>query len=164
MKKFSIITVMLAVTAFASPAFTAGYGTAGCGFGGMVIKDNRILPQIGAWFLNSLLGNQTFGITSGTSECGSKKAVLADQDQQLFVENNYQNLAKEMAVGEGENLSTLAGLLGCPADEPAAFAAFTKKNYTSIFKGEDTTPAEMLTALKKGLSGHPVFASSCHRI
>lgn len=159
-----LFTAMLFTATVVPSAFAAGYGAAGCGFGGAVIKDNRVLPQIGAWFLNGLLYNQLFAITSGTSDCGGLKGVTADKDQERFVNENYGSLTKEMAVGEGEGLNTLSDLLGCPAERRESFASYAKQNYPSFFKDEIAAPTEMLAALKKGLLSEPVFASSCNKI
>lgn len=164
MKRVLQLTVLSLMVAFASSTFAAGYGAAGCGFGGMLIKENKKLHQIGAWFLNGIFGNQTFAITSGTSECGARGVVTAEEEQQLFVENNYGNLVKEMAIGEGESLNALAHLLGCPAEHAKDLGAFTQNHYASIFGSDATTPAEMLTALKQGLSGDQVLGPSCHKI
>lgn len=163
MRKLPVVVAMFFSLTIVSSALAAGYGAAGCGFGGMLIKENKILPQIGAWFLN-WIGIQTFAITSGTSECGGIKGTMAQKDQEQFVNNNYDSLAKEMAMGEGEGLNTLSDLLGCPAEKRESFASYAKQNYPSLFKEETTAPAEMLTALKKGLSSEPVFASSCNKI
>jgi hypothetical protein len=130
----------------------------------MLIKENKILHQVGAWFLNGIFGNQTFAITSGTSECAGMKATLAQQEQQLFVENNFNGLAKEMAVGEGEYLNTLAGLLGCPAEQASNFAAFTKESYSTIFPSDHTGPQEMLITLKQELSKRPELSPSCPNV
>lgn len=165
MRKLPVVAVaMLFILTIVPSAFAAGYGAAGCGFGGMLIKENKILHQIGAWFLNGLLGNQTFAMTSGTSECGGIQGVMAQKDQEQFVQDNYDSLAKEMAVGEGEGLNTLSALLGCPAEQRESFASYTRQNYSSLFRDETTAPTEMLAALKEGLSSKPVFASSCNRI
>lgn len=163
MRKYPLLIALLVSLTFASSVLAAGYGTAGCGFGGMVIKDNKTLPQIGAWFLNSLLGNQTFAMTSGTSECKSAFS-MAQNEQNSFVAANYNNLAKEMAIGEGESLNTLAGLMGCSTNQTHHFAAFAKDNYTSIFTSEQETPSEMLASLKKGLSGDPALVAACPKI
>jgi hypothetical protein len=162
MRKLPAMVALLFTLTIASSALAAGPAAAGCGFGGMLIKDNKILPQIGAWFLNGISGNQTFAMTSGTSDC--KNALSAQAEQTQFVENNYGNLAKEMAIGEGENLSALAGLMGCSTDQTEHFAVFTKDNYNTIFKNEQNTPSEMLASLKEGLSGDPVLAASCPKI
>ena len=164
MRKLPAMVALLFTLTFASSALAAGYGSAGCGFGGMLIKENKILHQVGAWFLNGIFGNQTFAMTSGTSGCGKSGLVMAENEQTVFVQNNYNSLAKEMATGEGENLTTLAGLMGCSADQAAHFAVFTKDNYKTIFKNEQDTPSEMLASLKEGLSGDPVLAASCPKI
>lgn len=163
MKKLPAVAAVFLTLSIASSVLAAGYGAAGCGFGGMLIKENRVLPQIGAWLLNAI-GIQTFALTSGTSGCGQKKAVLAEKEQTLFVENNYQSLAREMAAGEGEGLHTLSGLLGCPTEQAGGFAAFAKQNYATLFKEENSTPEKMLTSLKEELSHEPVLAASCTRI
>lgn len=163
MKKTPLIAaVIFAITT--STAMAAGYGAAGCGFGGSLIKDNKMLPQIGAWFLNSISGNQTFAMTSGTSECGSSGLVLAEKEQNVFVAQNYQDLAKEMAAGEGENLTVLAGLLGCPADRAPRVGELTQASYASIFSSEATTASDMLGAVKTTLLSDPGLASSCQRL
>ena len=165
MKRFLFAVSIFAVFAFSSSAFAAGYGAAGCGWGGKVIGNNNDkFAQLGASLLNGSSGNQTFAITSGTSGCGKSGIVLAQKEQALFVENNYHSIAKEMAVGEGENLNTLAGLMGCPANQAETFAAFAQQNYDSIFSADQVTASEMLSSLKDGLSSDPVLSISCHRI
>ncbi len=165
MKKIPLVLVaMFVAMAFVSSAFAAGYNAAGCGWGGKVIQKNGILDQLGATMLNGSSGNSTFAMTSGTSGCAKMGLVMAEKEQTLFVENNYHGLAKEMAAGEGEDLNTLAGLLGCSADQTHSFAAFTKQNYDSIFKNEQGTPSQMLASLKKGLSNDPALSASCSKI
>ncbi|MFQ5542864.1 MAG: DUF3015 family protein [Nitrospiria bacterium] len=164
MKRISLLAVPFLIFTLASATFAAGYGAAGCGFGGELIKENKILHQIGAWFLNSILGNQTFGMTSGTSGCGASGLVLAENEQEIFVEKNYSNLAKEMSAGEGAYLTTLASLLGCSSDQTAAFGTFTQDHFASIYKTSETSSSEMLISLKEGLSQDSVLAASCQRI
>jgi len=164
MRKFSLLIVLLVSLAFAPSVFAAGYGAAGCGWGGKEIgKNNDILAQLGATILNGFLSNQTFAMTSGTSGCKSSMGA-AELEQNQFVESNYHSLAKEMAAGEGENLDTLAGLMGCSANQTQHFATFTKENYNAIFSSEQETPSEMLASLKKGMSGDPILVASCQKI
>src|SRR4051794_6265352 len=48
----------------------APWGMAGCGLGALVIDRNETLPQLAAYVLNYLVySNNTFGMTSGTSNC-----------------------------------------------------------------------------------------------
>jgi len=165
MKKLPLLVAMLVSLLFASSAFAAGYGAAGCGWGGKVIgKNNDQLAQLGATILNNSSANQTFAITSGTSGCGKSGLVTAESEQTLFVANNYHSLVKQMAAGEGEDLATLAGLLGCAPDKAGQFGSFTQKNYRSILTSAEATPSEMLTSLKQNLSGDPMLSTTCSRI
>lgn len=163
MRKIPALVAILVPLTFTTSAFAAGYGAAGCGWGGKVIgAKNDILAQWGANVLNYIYSNQTFAMSSGTSGC--KSSGLSSQSEQTqFVANNYQNLAKQMAAGEGEALVTLAGMLGCPSDKTGDFAAFTQANYDTIF-GTQTEPAQVLTSLKRDLSADPVLSSTCSKI
>lgn len=142
---------------------SAGYGAAGCGWGSTLIEENQMLPQLGAWFLNGIFGSQTFGMTSGTSNCGPGLVDMANDNQELFIENNYLSLIKEMAGGEGENLDTLAQLFGCTPDTHAVFADFTHKNFKSIMK-DDTSPEQLLVEMKNHMARDSILADSCSNI
>lgn len=165
MKKLPVWVAMLVSLTFAASASAAGYGAAGCGWGGKVIgKNNDILAQLGATILNGVSSNQTFAMTSGTSACKTSGMSKAESEQTLFVAGNYHNLVKQMAAGEGEDLNTLAGLLGCTADKTERFAVFTQQNYSSILANGQSTPTEMLALLKQDLSGDPVLSATCSKI
>ncbi len=159
MKKvvFSFLGVMI----FTSPAFSTGYGDAGCGLGSIIIGDESGPVQILAATLNGVSYNQVFGVSSGTSNCDPDGIVLAEQERHRFVVQNFASLEKEMASGGGEHIRTLASLLGCPSEKRVQFISYTQQNYESIFENEKTTPKEMLNTLRKGLSTHPELTASC---
>lgn len=170
MRRMALLVTLVIAVVFVSPVSaagpkppksSAGYGSAGCGWGGTVIPGRDFWSQFGAWVLNTSSWNQTFAITSGTSGCGKSGLVLAEKEQSTFVENNYGDLVREMAAGQGEHLSTLAGLLGCAASDVDAFGAFTQVNYTAIIPSDNTTPTEMLRSLKSGLAQDQRFNASC---
>lgn len=83
-------------------------------------------------------------------------------EQERFATHNFSGLAKEMAAGQGEQLATFAGLLGCPTVKQTHFNAVTQRNYAAIFASETTTPAEMLTAVKAVMSSDAELAT-CSR-
>lgn len=110
MKKF----LMLTATAFLMSAPAYAIDSTGCGLGSMAWRgQSGILPQVAAVTTNGTFGTQTFGITFGTSGCdpngrvtgGTQKMVLA------FMENNLEQFALDAAAGQGETLTTLAGIL-----------------------------------------------------
>ena len=79
----------------------------------------------------------------------------------MFAEQNYSTLVKEMAMGEGENLDTLAGLYGCSQDSHGAFGSLVQENFANIVKSDSTTSQEMLSSLNSELAGHAVLSQSC---
>jgi hypothetical protein len=159
MKKvlFAIVGTMI----FSSSVFAANYGEAGCGLGSLIFGKTPGAVQIFAATTNALVMNQGFGITSGTSNCDAKGFDTSKLEQEQFVQNNFSGLAKEMATGEGEQLTTLAGLLGCPAVEQPRFNTVAQQNYETILASDTTTPAEMLTAVKAVMSRDAELSASC---
>src|SRR5262245_5106900 len=99
----------------ASAFAAAGYGEAGCGLGSLIFGTQKGPVQILAATTNGTVNNQSFAITSGTSNCDAKGWDFSKLEQEQFVANNFSGLAKEMASGEGEQLKALSGLLGCPS-------------------------------------------------
>lgn len=132
----------------------------GCGVGTMIFKGQKgIIPQVLAATTNGTLGNQTFGISSGTLGCTQDGVVKNDQKVNVFASANMDNLSEEMAQGRGEHLASLASLLGVPAAEQTAFFALTQEKYTAIFPTTQTTSGEMLVALNQQMSAHPTLST-----
>ncbi len=138
-----------AISAEEKPAWAPGYGMAGCGFGSLLLGDKPGIIQIFAATTNGIYGNQTFAITSGTSNCtgGSSSADAKIRQQEIFVQVNYKSLQQEMAAGRGEKLGAFAGLLGCPVNRVSEFGVVTREE--TIFSA--STPESMLSAVKTAL-------------
>ncbi len=104
-----------------------GYGMAGCGLGSVVFGDKPGMIQILAGTTNNVSGSQTFGISSGTLNCGeSGKSAKAEQ----FIDVNKVTLENDMARGQGESLQSLAQVLEC---KNADFSSDMKSNYNQAF-------------------------------
>ena len=155
-----VLVVAFSMLVGASPVFAAGYGEAGCGLGAVVFQNKPGSNQIVAATLNGLLGNQSFAVTSGTSNCDAQPKLMAESRQEQFVQSNFTNLAKEMAAGEGENLAALASLLGCGADNEHAFGALMQSRYAEIM-GDDHVPSAVVAGVKRALAAEPGLASRC---
>ena len=148
-------------TLFSMPVFAAGYGDAGCGLGSMIFGKQAGPVQILAVTTNNTAGNQSFAISSGTSNCDAKGTDTSSLDQERFVASNLSSLAKDMAVGEGEQLAALSGLLGCPAAQQSRFNNVTQQNYQAIFASDAATAAQVLGAVKGVVSSDAELASTC---
>jgi len=97
--------------AMAANTNVAGFGTAGCGLGSMLFGKQPGMIQVLAATTNGSFGTQTFGITSGTSNCTDMSS--GPGSAKAFIETNREALAKDIARGQGETISSLASLAGC---------------------------------------------------
>nr|WP_244934876.1 DUF3015 domain-containing protein [Leptospira jelokensis] len=138
------------------------YGMAGCGLGSVILgaKDQS---QIAVATTNGVYYNQSFGITSGTSNCTADGVVKQEKVQELFVTMNYDSLGQEMASGKGEKLESLGNLLGCSSDSLSRFGQVTKENYAKLIT-DDSTPASVLSAVKSEVKSDKILAKSCSQI
>lgn len=112
----------------------AKYGPAGCGLGSLIFDADSGWTQIFAATTNGTSGNQTFGITSGTSNCdtGPKK-----QSAKNFVTANRVALAKDISRGKGETLTSLTELAGCKNTQ--AVGKKLRTNFKQIFRTSSVT-------------------------
>ena len=140
MKK--LIVSIAAVAALSSAAFAGVNSQTGCGLGSMIIKDDSTAIMLALQATtNGTSANQTFGITSGTSGCKKTKFVMNERAEE-FVASNMDQLAKEIAVGHGESVDTLAELL--IVEDKEAFASALQSNYNSIYTSQNVEMADVL--------------------
>ena len=141
MKK--ILVSLAAVVALSSVVSANVNNQTGCGLGSMIIKDDStaIMLALQATTNHLVSGNQTFGITSGTLGCKKTKVVMNERVTE-FVASNMDILAKEIAVGQGESLDTLAELLN--VEDKAMFSASLQTNYNKIYSSKSVKMADVL--------------------
>ncbi|MCX7647082.1 MAG: DUF3015 family protein [Elusimicrobiales bacterium] len=138
MKKIIASVMLIGLSGY---MFAADYGSAGCGLGSMLFKNNNEAgPQILASTTNGTSGSQTFGITFGTSNCNNKGLIQASMQRESYIEANYKDIAKDAARGNGEYLTNLAKLYGYENNVPA-FASLLKNNYSKIFSANSAKVA-----------------------
>jgi len=162
MRKLALLGVLAGFMLLGSSAAHAQYGMAGCGLGSLLFgKDNTTLMQILAATTNGTFASQTFGITSGTSNCTSGGVVKAEREQAAFAEVNFQDLKRNMAAGGGEFLTSFSTLLGCEDAAKAPLFKMTQQKYESILPSESTTPVELVMNVKSEIHKTPALASGC---
>lgn len=128
-KTAASIAAILCSLMMVSAVQADAYGTAGCGLGSIVFGDEGGIIQILAATTNGTSANQTFAITSGTSNCGG--GVVGEASAKAFIETNREALTKDIARGQGETITSLSTLAGCTDD--AAVGASLQKNFDQIF-------------------------------
>ena len=134
----TLVVAAVAVTASAS-ALAEGYGAAGCGLGSLVFEPSSGFTQIFAATTNGTFGSQTFGITSGTSNCADTGGGSASA--RAFVETNRVALAKDIARGSGETIDSLSRLAGCRAS--SAVGVSLQQRFDHIFADVAASDAQV---------------------
>lgn len=127
---------------------------AGCGIGSQVwAGQSGKAPKILAATTNGLFLNQLFGITFGTLGCNGTGTVTAKVV--TFTNENAENLARDMAVGQGEKLNVLAELLQIKSQDKARFFAVSKANFKNIYASDNTL--EVLASLQQVMAKDDVL-------
>ena len=103
-----------------------------------------IAPHVLAATTNGTFGNQTFGMTTGTLGCQTNQSV---QSMAMYMDSNIDKVARDMSRGSGENLDTLAVLLGVEETDRDTFRKVLQDNFASIFPNADTTSGEAVDAI-----------------
>ena len=146
MKKLLVGMVVLAVVVcLGSGAGAVDQKNTGCGLGTMAFEgQNGLVSQTFAVTTNGTFGNQTFGITSGTSNCEQYKTFTMNEKVNTFVADNMDGLAKDIAKGEGEYLDTMAGLMAVDQAQRPQFYALLQKHFSRIYTSPAVTNVEVV--------------------
>jgi len=149
---------LVATGAFAQNGIegTGKYGMAGCGLGSMAFKDDDKISQVLAATTNGTFGTQTFGISTGTSNCTKNGLAKIEKETEMFVEVNYDVLQKEISQGKGETLNSFASLMGC---ESSALGKGLQSNYKKISAASNSS--EFLSNVKSTIQSDAKLSSSC---
>lgn len=130
---------IIAGALLAASSTMAFAGPAGCGLGtAVVFKDaNEWHEHVLAATTNGSSGNQTFGMTSGTLGCEAANGPLAGV--QTFMDNNMDQLAMDVAKGQGETLAALAEIIGVEATDQTTFNTKLQASFDTMFSSEATS-------------------------
>lgn len=131
---------------------SGGYGSAGCGLGSMLFSPSNGFTQVFAATTNGTSGTQTFGISSGTSNCDASGYQAGSTA--AYIQTNRAALAKDSARGKGATIAGLSDLAGCKS--PKAVGAKLQKNFKRIFASASSTDQQvsdsMISVLKNDKS------------
>ena len=149
----ALVGVMYVGSANAAP------NNVGCGWGSMIFDgDSGTMMQVLAATTNGTSGNQTFGITSGTAGCASDGVIQKYAAADAFMGANIEKVARDMSIGNGEALETLADTIGIKSEDKARFFEVAKANFDKIFPNENVTSESALASLGKVMSSDSKLA------
>ncbi len=147
---FALVALLAGSTAFGQvPASIKGggsYGAAGCGLGSLVFGSQSGAVQILAATTNGTFASQTFGITTGTSNCGPGLLAMGTKN---FVEANREVVAKDISRGQGEAIGALTVINACK--DSSAVGAALQANFSSIFPTEQASSEQVTEAILRTL-------------
>lgn len=133
MKKWIVALGALMVFSGTSYAATVTENC-GCGLGKELIGEKTGLAwNILGTSLNGTSGNQTFGISSGTLGCEKPENFVMNERMDIFVADNMDSLAVDIATGNGENLDALMELAQVSGSEKARACEALQANFDNIY-------------------------------
>lgn len=157
MTKNILLVSALVIAPFGS-AFAAD-NVGGCGWGSKLMAGNQgIAPQVLAVTTNGTSGNQTFGITSGTSGCTQDGVVSTNWKTAMFIDKNMNKLARDMSAGNGEALESLAALLDVSDADKNLFMETLQEKFTTVFSSEEIRSEEVVKNLQSVLASSEVLS------
>lgn len=108
-------------------------------------KSGKVWELVGT-FLNGICANGTFAITSGT--LGYKEgAKIGLNAADVYIAENMDDLANDIAKGDGEYVDTLARIM--KVDDRSAFKDTLHKNFNKIYTSKDVSAQEVAENIKK---------------
>lgn len=156
MKK--IILTLIALTA--TSAFAAD-SSSGCGMGYEVAPKQSLVSSSTRSIVNATFSN-TIGMTLGTSGCAKHSIVKNEAKGIHFAEANMNQLAVEMARGNGEFVQGFASVFGC--QDSSAFGSMVQAKYELVLPSTNTSGVELFNNVKAEIKNNAVLASSCSLI
>jgi hypothetical protein len=135
-----------------------GYGVAGCGLGSIVFGPKPGMIQVIAATVNGTAGSQTFGISSGTSNCDIPQMGM---EAAAYLEVNREVASREAARGEGETLDNLATIFKC--SDFTAFRSQMKSNYDKVFHPENDS-YEASRAIMNEIKTNSQLSNTCAQL
>ncbi len=147
MKK-TLVFIFVLFFAMVGAAYAVPKDNCGCGIGSMIFegKDGLIF-QLFATTTNGCLGNQTFGITSGTLGCEKFATIAMNERLDIFVADNMDNLVVDIATGQGETLDALAELADVPVDSRADLYAVLQNNFDQIYPSDNVVHKDVVSKI-----------------
>lgn len=128
-------------------------GNVGIGWGTEIFRGhNGLVSQVSAASTNGCFGNQTFAISSGTLGAERPGEIWAQRRQvNVFVAGNMDNVARDIAMGGGEHLKTIAKIM--QVTDQQKFEGLMQDNFEKIYTSENITNTEVVANIFKVVNG-----------
>jgi hypothetical protein len=115
------------------------YGMSGCGLGSVLFGETESRGgQILSSTTNGVYSNNTFGMSSGTSNCvpdKSQSTAEMKKNMDMFVAANRESLANDIAKSNGETIVAISNIMGC--SDATYLGAKLQSRYETIFNSKE---------------------------
>lgn len=146
MKKALAAALLLGAS---SSALAVAPGGPGCGWGNMIFEGKSGLPiHLIATIVNGTSGNATFGMTTGTNGCSTSGSLSYGGQSLLAMNGVLEEVAHDMAKGQGEALTALAVSMGVEQQDRDHFEQVMHQNFAVIFPSDDVTAGQVMTNIQ----------------
>ncbi len=145
--KKSLLTIAAVLAAGMFSANAHAVDSTGCGLGSLAWRGQKgPIPQLLAVTTNGTFGNQTFGISSGTSGCDPHGRITGGTGSMAlaFLENNMEQFAMDASAGHGETIDTLAGILNVDSEK---LGEISKTNFATLFPSDNVDAVDVTVNL-----------------
>ena len=157
MKK-TLLAVALIGTSFGAQANAPG--GPGCGWGNLVFEGQDGMPvHLIATLVNGTSGNKTFGMTSGTNGCNTDVPLAYHGENMLAQRGVLEEVAQDMAVGDGEALTALSVSMGIQPEDRGHFKQTMHENFNAIFSEKDVTADEVMSNIRSVMNSDEKLAT-----
>ena len=148
MKKWIMVFGLLLVFSTTSYAATVAQDC-GCGLGKEAIGEKEGLGwNLLGTFLNSLSGNQTFAMSTGTLGCSEPTKFVVNERMDIFVADNMDNLAVDIATGNGENLDALMEIAQISGADKTKARTALQANFDTIYPAANVEHTDVAQSIR----------------
>ncbi len=150
MKKLVIGFILCLMMVSAASANTVRQDC-GCGLGGYAIGDKEgfLWNMLGTFLNHGMCSNQTFAMSTGTSDCGMPEKLAILDQMNIFVADNMDALAVDIAQGNGDSLDALAEIARIPESTRPVFYSALQNNFSRIYPNANVTSDTVVAEISK---------------
>lgn len=150
--------LVLATILAMAPSVAMAGADGSCGVGSKVWDSQKgVAPQVLAMTTNGTFF-QTFAVSSGTSGCKPGATVRGNWKMGMFLDGNREKVARDMSLGYGETLDSMASIMEMDEAHKPVFFRATKENFAKIFPSTDVTVGDVMASLREVLAADSELA------
>lgn len=155
-KKLPLLLVPLMLSTAGGAHADAGPG---CGLGqNLFAGQSGLAAHVLAATTNGSSSNQLFGLSFDSLGCNGETVITAEFQRNVFVANNFDNIARDAAQGGGDHLQSLAQLMQMQDTDTERFYELAQSSYDDLFSGDNSGHEIWLQKLDTALAADPQLA------